>query len=115
MGLVDIEIDEHVAIVALNDGENRFNPDFLNAFLESLDQVEQQTPATTMVVKGNHDKIFSNGIDLEWLVPVIQQGDIEAAPLWAGQGVGLVKQQQAAADIVDQLVREARSAVQACA
>ena len=79
MGLVDTAIDEHVAIVALNDGENRFNPDFLNAFLNALDAVEQQTEAVTVVVRGNHEKIFSNGIDLEWLVPVIQRGDIEAA------------------------------------
>jgi enoyl-CoA hydratase/carnithine racemase len=79
MGLVDIELDAHVAIVALNDGENRFNPDFLNAYLKALDEVEQQTQATTVVVRGNHEKIFSNGIDLEWLVPVIQQGDLDAA------------------------------------
>jgi enoyl-CoA hydratase/carnithine racemase len=79
MGLVDIAIDEHVAILALNDGENRFNPDFLNAFLGALDEVERQTEAVTVVVKGNHEKIFSNGIDLEWLVPVIQRGDIETA------------------------------------
>ncbi len=79
MGLVDIEIDEHVAIVALNDGENRFNPDFLSAFLKALDEVEQNTQAVTVVVKGNHEKIFCNGIDLEWLVPVIQQGDVAKA------------------------------------
>ena len=79
MGLVDIEIDQHVAIVTLNDGENRFNPNFLNAFLDALDEIEQQTQAATMVVKGHHEKIFSNGIDLEWLVPIIQQGDIQKA------------------------------------
>ncbi len=79
MGLVDIAIDEHVAILALNDGENRFNPDFLHAFLDALDEVEQRTEALTVVVKGNHEKIFSNGIDLEWLVPVIQQSDIDTA------------------------------------
>lgn len=39
-------------------------------------------------------------------------GDIEAAPLWAGQGVGLVKKEQPAAEIVEGLVREARLAMQ---
>ncbi len=38
-------------------------------------------------------------------------GDIEAAPLWAGQGVGLVKREQSAAEIVAELVDEARSAM----
>jgi enoyl-CoA hydratase/carnithine racemase len=79
MGLVDIEFDEHVAIVALNDGENRFNPNFLNAFLDALEEVERQLQVTTVVVRGQHEKIFSNGIDLEWLVPVIQQGDVQKA------------------------------------
>ncbi|MBL0712731.1 MAG: enoyl-CoA hydratase/isomerase family protein [Desulfosarcina sp.] len=79
MGLVDIKIDEHVAILSLNDGENRFNPDFLNAFVDALDEVEQQTQAGTVVVMSNHEKIFCNGIDLEWLAPIIQQGDIEGA------------------------------------
>ncbi len=38
-------------------------------------------------------------------------GDIEAAPLWAGQGVGLVSKEQSAAEILDELVREAKLAL----
>ncbi len=26
-----------------------------------------------------HEKIFSNGIDLEWIIPVIQKNDIDTA------------------------------------
>jgi len=79
MTLVTYTVDEHVATITLNDGENRFNPDFLNACLNTLDQVEDQTDATTLVVTSAHEKIFSNGIDLEWLVPVIQSGDVAQA------------------------------------
>jgi enoyl-CoA hydratase/carnithine racemase len=75
MTLVEFTIKEHVAAVTLNDGENRFNPEFLNAFLGVLDEIENTTDATTLLVTSIHEKIFSNGIDLEWLVPVIQQGD----------------------------------------
>ena len=39
------------------------------------------------------------------------RGNVEAAPLWAGQGVGLVKQSQSAKEIVEELVREARTAL----
>lgn len=39
-------------------------------------------------------------------------GDIEAAPLWAGQGVGLVKKEQSAAEILDDLVNEANLVLQ---
>jgi len=79
MTLVSYAVNEHVATVTLSDGENRFNPDFLNAFLETLDDIEENTEAATLVVTSSHEKIFSNGIDLEWLVPVIQSNDVAKA------------------------------------
>lgn len=79
MARVGYTLDEHVAIVSLNDGENRFNPTFLEAFLGVLDTVEEKTDARTLVVRSTHEKIFSNGIDLDWLVPIVQKGDIPAA------------------------------------
>jgi len=79
MKLVTYAADEHVATMTLNDGENRFNPDFLDACLKTLDEIEKDTEATTLVVTSAHEKIFSNGIDLEWLVPVIQNGEIARA------------------------------------
>jgi enoyl-CoA hydratase/carnithine racemase len=79
MAMIDYTLDESLAVVALNEGENRFNPDFLDTFLRVLDEIEHQTEARTVVVHSTHEKIFSNGIDLEWLVPVIQKGDITAA------------------------------------
>ena len=39
------------------------------------------------------------------------RGNVEAAPLWAGQGVGLVKRSQSAAEIVEELVRDAKAAL----
>jgi enoyl-CoA hydratase/carnithine racemase len=60
-------------------GENRFNPSFLEQFLSVLDRIERKTRAKTLVVTSAHETIFSNGIDLEWLVPVLQENDIKAA------------------------------------
>ncbi|MEZ4525005.1 MAG: enoyl-CoA hydratase/isomerase family protein [Desulfobacterales bacterium] len=79
MAMLDLAVDENVALVTLNSGENRFNPDFLNAVIGTLDEIEKKTDAQTLVVRSAHEKIFSNGIDLEWLVPVIQKGDNAAA------------------------------------
>ena len=79
MTQVEYAVEAHVATITLNDGENRFNPDFLNAYLGVLDEIERATEATTLVVTSSHEKIFSNGIDLEWLVPVIQGNDIARA------------------------------------
>jgi enoyl-[acyl-carrier protein] reductase II len=37
------------------------------------------------------------------------EGDIESFSLWAGQGVGLVTREQSAAEIVAELVADARA------
>lgn len=75
MAMVDYEVDGHVAIVTLNDGENRFNPDFIDALLGALDSIEQETQASTLVVRSAHEKIFSNGMDLMWLLPYMEKSD----------------------------------------
>ncbi len=77
MSAIDFELDERVAIVTMNDGENRFNLPFLETFLRVLDQIESDTDANALVVTSSHEKIFCNGIDLDWLVPFIQKGDLE--------------------------------------
>jgi enoyl-CoA hydratase/carnithine racemase len=75
MATIEYTLDEKVAIVTMNDGENRFNLPFLNAFLRVLDEIENQTDANSLVVTSSHEKIFSNGIDLDWLAPFIQKND----------------------------------------
>ena len=79
MALVEFSIQEHIALVTLNDGENRFNPTFLDAFLGVLDEIENNSEATTMVVHSSHEKIFSNGIDLEWLLGALGKNDLAAS------------------------------------
>jgi len=79
MAAIEYELDEKVAIVTMNDGENRFNPSFLNSFIETLDEIEKETDANALVVTSSHEKIFCNGIDLDWLVPFVQKGDKETA------------------------------------
>ncbi len=79
MTMFEYTVDEKVAIITMNSGENRFNPDFLKAFLDTLDEIEHQTDALTLVINASHEKIYSNGIDLEWLVPVLQKNDVQTA------------------------------------
>lgn len=74
--MVTFTLDEHVAILQMDSGENRFNPTFLQALLDTLDQIENTTEARTLIVTSGHAKIFSNGIDLDWLAPVIQKNDL---------------------------------------
>lgn len=79
MGAFEVTVDDSVAIITMNSDENRFNPTFLKGFLKVLDQVEKESHVRTVVIRSAHEKIFSNGIDLEWLVPVIQKNDLKAA------------------------------------
>ncbi|KPA16599.1 crotonase [Candidatus Magnetomorum sp. HK-1] len=77
MALVEYTLDDNVAIVTFNNGENRFNPTFLDSFLAVLEDIEINTEANAMVVKSAHEKIFSNGIDLEWLYPYVEKKDLD--------------------------------------
>jgi enoyl-CoA hydratase/carnithine racemase len=79
MARVDYAVEETTALLTLGEGENRFNPDFLHAVLDALDAIEGESEATALVVRSSHEKIFCNGIDLEWLVPVIRSRDMAAA------------------------------------
>jgi len=79
MALIEYELDENVAVVTMNSGENRFNLAFLDEFLSVLDAIENDTDANALVVRSSHEKIFSNGIDLDWLVPFIQKNDQDTA------------------------------------
>lgn len=91
MGLVDWQLDGTVAVVTLNDGENRFNPVFLSAFSEALDHIEAETTASALVVHSAHEKIFCNGIDLDWLVPQIQRNDLDTCRAYFYQLNGVFK------------------------
>jgi enoyl-CoA hydratase/carnithine racemase len=61
----------------MNNEDNRFNPTFMNAFLDILETVEKQTVARTLVVTSAHEKIFSNGLDLKWLLPAFEKQDMD--------------------------------------
>jgi Delta3-Delta2-enoyl-CoA isomerase len=67
MDLFEYQLDEHVAVMTMNSGENRFTLPFLDAYLTILDEIENRTAATVLVVKSADPKIWSNGIDLDWL------------------------------------------------
>ncbi len=79
MSLVEYKLDDKVAIVTLNSGENRFNPDFLNAYIKTLDEIEYNTDALTLIVTSGHEKIFSNGIDLDWVLTNSAEKGIEGS------------------------------------
>ncbi len=77
MATVEYTVEDNVAILTLNNGENRFNFDFFNLFHETLDKIEKETEANVLVITSSDEKIWSNGIDLEWLMANIETGGLE--------------------------------------
>lgn len=78
MPLFAVEKRDHVGVLTVTSGENRFNPEFIEGFLYHLTAVEADPTLRTLIVRSGHEKIFSNGFDLEWLAPAMERGDTEA-------------------------------------
>lgn len=67
-----LERDGDVFVLTLDEDENRFNPDWVAAINESLDQVEAAEAPRALVAAGA-GKIWSNGLDLEWFAANVDQ------------------------------------------
>ena len=78
MARMEYTLEGEVALVTMNEGENRLNIPFLNDFMAVLDEIEQQAQVHALVVTSAHDKIFCNGLDLDWLGPLIREGNRES-------------------------------------
>lgn len=61
-----LEVDGHVRVLRLDDGENRFNRASIDALHAALDEVAAVVGPVALVTVGS-GKFFSNGLDLEWL------------------------------------------------
>lgn len=90
MTMLEYTLDDHVAILTMNSGENRFNSGFIAEFHQVLNEIEDRTDARVLIVRSAHEKIWSNGIDLEWAVP-LALNDPEAAKKFPYELTGLYK------------------------
>ncbi|MGK5682287.1 enoyl-CoA hydratase-related protein [Actinoplanes sp. URMC 104] len=61
-----LERRDAVFVLDLGDGENRFHPDWLSQVESLLDEVEKSDGDKALVTAAT-GKIWSNGLDLEWL------------------------------------------------
>jgi Delta3-Delta2-enoyl-CoA isomerase len=70
-----LDRDGDVFVLDLGDGENRFNAESVTALEEALGAVEA-APAPRALVTTASGKIWSNGLDLEWMAA--NGGEVEA-------------------------------------
>jgi enoyl-CoA hydratase/carnithine racemase len=78
MAKIDLTTEDRVALVTMDEGDNKLNLYFCDEMLAIMDRVEQKTDALAMVIKTGHSHIWSNGFDIDWIKARQAAGDDEA-------------------------------------
>jgi len=68
MSIVLWEKKENVAVLTMNNRENRQNLDFANAMIKTLDEILTDREIFAVVIASSDEKNWSQGIDLQWLM-----------------------------------------------
>ncbi|MEO0342801.1 MAG: enoyl-CoA hydratase/isomerase family protein [Pseudomonadota bacterium] len=74
MSIVTCEIDNKIATITLNNGENQQDLDFANAMMAALDQAEADKSVKAIVITSPHEKSWSTGVKLNWLMAQMNAG-----------------------------------------
>jgi enoyl-CoA hydratase/carnithine racemase len=78
MAKLDMKLDGKVAVITMNNDDNKLNLQFCDDLLAIIDRVEKETDALTLVIKSGHPHIWSNGFDVDWIQAMQAAGDREA-------------------------------------
>ncbi|TAL35420.1 MAG: enoyl-CoA hydratase/isomerase family protein [Spirochaetes bacterium] len=68
-----------VALVTMDSGENRQNPEFMSTMAAVLDEIEADESFKSVVLCSKHEKFWSVGIDVEWMGGVLAAGKKQEA------------------------------------
>mgnify|MGYP006336164501 FL=1 len=74
--MIDLQLQDQVFVLQLQNEENRFNRDSLDAIHAALDQVEASTEPSALVTVGA-GRFYSNGLDLAWMAQAGTQAATE--------------------------------------
>ncbi len=66
--MIDLNKHDNVFVLTMDEGENRWNTTFTRAFAEAIDEVEASDGPAALVTASSHQKFFSNGLDLDWVM-----------------------------------------------
>ena len=67
MAKLEYKLEDGVAVMTMNEGDNRLNLGMCASLMEMLDKIEKETEALTLVVNSGHDRIWCNGFDTDWI------------------------------------------------
>ncbi len=65
--------DVHVLSLINHDHENKFNQEVMQEYLDAFDQVDAYEGNTSLLIRCDHPKTFSTGIDLQWMLSQSEQ------------------------------------------
>jgi enoyl-CoA hydratase/carnithine racemase len=78
MPVVEWKKEGYVAILTMTNGENRHNPTFIKEILAAFDEIEADDSIRAVILASNDPKNWSQGIDLDWIMGVVNKQDLEA-------------------------------------
>jgi len=78
MAIVEWQKDGTVAVVSMNNGENRHNLAFAQAMVKTMDAALADKEVSALVLRSSDAKCWSLGVDLEWLMQRFQAGDLDS-------------------------------------
>ena len=82
MAIVEWKKDGTVAIVTMNNGENRHNPDFAEAMHATYADVMADAEIKAIVLTSSDPKNFSLGVDLGWFLKSSAAKDFDGMNKW---------------------------------
>ncbi|RXJ73205.1 enoyl-CoA hydratase [Veronia nyctiphanis] len=77
MSICKLETIGNVAVITMTNGENRHNPEFAKSLQSTLDEAIADENHKSIVLTSDDEKSFSQGIDIEWLLPAMKQKKFE--------------------------------------
>jgi enoyl-CoA hydratase/carnithine racemase len=75
--IIEWEKDDAVAMITLNNRENRHNPAFARAILDVFAEIEKDESIYAVVITSSDEKSWSQGIDLPWIMNVLANREFQ--------------------------------------
>jgi len=85
MALIKWEKDGTVAILTMDNGENRQNPVWSGEMLIAFNEIVTDESVKSLVISSSDEKNWSQGVDLQWVLGLIANKDMESLSKWLYQ------------------------------
>jgi enoyl-CoA hydratase/carnithine racemase len=82
MAIVEWKKDGTVAIMTMNNGENRNNPEWAEAMLATYAEILDDSEIKALVLTSSDPKNFCLGVDTDWLMKTMSENDFPGISRW---------------------------------